>query len=67
MTEFAKRCFTENLALIGRDPVSKKARDPIQYNLNAGLLDLTEAIAKLQADLKRARHEIAELQRQLPR
>lgn len=65
MPNAAERCFTENLRLIGRD-ASGQPRDPIAWQLNAGLLALTQQVAALQSELEKCRAEIHRMRRDMP-
>lgn len=57
----AKKCFAENTRLIS--PHS----DPVQWNLNNGLANLADAIARVQTEVRQLQHLVAALQRSMPR
>jgi len=51
----AKKCFEENKALVGPDPMT----DPQTWNLNNGLANLTDAIHADLAEIQRLLAQIA--------
>jgi len=58
----ARKCFAENTQLI-----SPPQSDPVQWNLNNGLLNLADAIATVQSEVRQLQHLVAALQRSMTR
>lgn len=57
----AQNCFAENTRLISA------ASDPVQWNLNNGLLNLAGAVARVQSEVQQLQQLVAALQRSMPR
>ncbi len=60
-TSNARNCFAENTRLIS------STSDPVQWNLNNGLLNLADAIATIQSEVRQLQHLVVDLQRSMPR